>query len=254
MVSSEMASQQTSVLRARRKHEHIERTQTGENKLSLGKRAGAFGLVMLAAAGCSVSTPNTTLPGEDLSPAAGSPANPGSAGHGTDQNTGSGETSKPNGNQVPQPGDIKEVDGITYVWTEDRTYGLGMYIDQRLQMKAYDDHNFYVSGQDNLPRVSVMFNDRTSGNTPNDIVSNLAAKGGYRGCVAKTSIAFPGASQAATLSCPDSDITTGYIDIILQSPNSNELLSIEITRSDDGSATFDDEVAAANALSPRVLG
>lgn len=162
------------------------------------------------------------------------------------------ESTRQNDQKLPDvviyPDKTKEVNGITYVWTVDTEYGIGYYGDQR-QMTGYkSDHNM----SPDLPRVSAYLDDKSFGDTANENVTNSTLPG----CSGQTSIPIQGATEAARLTCPDFDdpaLGSGFIDFFIQKP-SGDLIDIEITRSDSGTATFADQLAAADALDPAVIG
>ena len=221
-------------------------TTRHNKKLSFWQKSTAILLAGAAAlAGCASN-------GGGNSPSLSAPPSISSTENGAGQTPGKNtnvNTSSNNTDAMPQPGDTKEVDGRMYEWVVNDQFNVGFYVPQGQQEKQGSGAGtgaFYYTGIKDLPFIILSAADKTYGDTPIEIAEYWRSN--RPGC--QVSVI---SSSLVRLDCPDSDRGSGYIDYRIQNPATGTVTAIEVARNDGGSATYIDQLTAANALNPLAL-
>jgi len=194
-------------------------------------------------------SPSTTPPSPPTSQTGGQTGDQ----TGSQGGSNTGPTGQPNtdpGNHLPQPGDIKEIDGIAYVYTHNERYGINLWVDNRLNHVSYDDGTeSYNARKANPSLPSIYFSPASNGGLSQGSTPDAIAQGYIDSLACQPPDPNTNNQVYAITYCYSPDFGF-YVNSYLKTPD--VILTFEI-RVYDVAGTINAITATADNLNPTVI-
>ena len=227
--------------------------QDRDQTLAFSRRIFGSALALLAVTNfvaCGSNNPGDIPTSSSPSEVATSPLTSGGS---TSASEASSTAGDPTGDKLPQPGDNKEWGGIKFHYVVNDKLGvrLGFYVPDGQEEKAGSGAGagaWYYVGDKSLPTMVVDTEDKEYGATPMALANYSVSR---RPECSADAVEVPGADAAARMDCKDSSEGLGGVSIYVQV--GGMIYSVEVDRSQTGSATFEDQQNVADQLELRVL-